>query len=139
MTKDEELSKYMVMIEQYKEQMGQLEVQAQYLQAALADYSKAKITLENLLNEDKGTETLIPIGGGAFLFATVNDTSKVLYDIGSGLVVERSFEESIKKIDERIDNIQKNQEKLNSMIDQYQAEAAEISEKAQKLMNEDKK
>jgi prefoldin alpha subunit len=139
MTQDEELSKYMVLIEQYKEQMNTLDTQSQYLQAAVADYSKAKITLEQLSKADDGSEALIPIGGSVYLYANVKDTSKVLFDVGAGITTEKSFDDAIKKIDERIDNIQKNQEKLGAMIEQLQAEAIEISNKAQKLLSEQEK
>ena len=42
MTKDEELTRYMTVIEQYKEQMSSLETQSSYIQAAVADYNKAQ-------------------------------------------------------------------------------------------------
>ena len=48
MTKEEELSQYMYQIEQHKEQLNQLDMQSQYLQSAIMDYSKAKIALEQL-------------------------------------------------------------------------------------------
>jgi prefoldin alpha subunit len=136
MTKDEELQRYMVMIEQYKEQLNQLEMQGQYLQAAVMDYNKGKLTLENISKADDGTESLIPIGGGVFIYATVKDNSNVILDIGSGIAAEKSFEDAIKKIDMRLETLQKNQDQLNSMIEQIQSEAADVSAKAQKLMNE---
>ena len=136
MNKDEELNRYMVQIEQYKEQMGQLEMQFQYLHAALADYNKAKMTLENLSNADAGSEVLVPIGGGAFIGATAKNTSKVLMDIGGDLVTEKTPEDVIKKIDERLENLEKTQEKMNEMMQNLQNEAAEVSAKAQKLVSE---
>jgi len=139
MSKDEELQKYMILLEQYKEQINQLEMQSQYLQAAAMDYSKAKITLENLSKTDDGTETLIPIGGGAFVYASLENTSKVLIDIGSDLVAEKNCEDAIKKIDARLEELQKNQDKLNAMMEQFQAEAIDISAKAQKIANEQQK
>ena len=139
MSKDEELQKYMILLEQYKEQINQLEMQSQYLQAAAMDYSKAKITLENLSKTDDGTETLIPIGGGAFVYASLENTSKVLIDIGSDLVAEKNCEDAIKKIDAKLEELQKNQDKLNAMMEQFQAEAIDISAKAQKIANEQQK
>ena len=70
MTKDEELTKYMALIEQYKEQMNSIETQFSYLQAAINDYNKAKITLEQLSNTESGAEILLPIGGCTFINAT---------------------------------------------------------------------
>ena len=139
MSKDEDLQKYMILLEQYKEQISQLEMQSQYLQAAAMDYGKAKITLENLSKTEEGSETLIPIGGGAFIYATLKNTSKVLIDIGSELVAEKNLEDAIKKIDVRIEELQKNQDKVNAMTEQFQAEAADISAKAQKIVNEQQK
>jgi len=139
MTKDEELSRYMVLIEQYKEQLNTLDMQAQYLQAALNEYNKAKITLENLNKSDNNTEALIPIGGSVYLYANIKDTSKVLLNIGAGISTEKSFEDAIRKIDERVENIQKNQDRLTMMAQQLQAEAEEVSNKAQKLIEEQQK
>ena len=136
MNKDEELNRYMVQIEQYKEQMGQLEMQFQYLHATLADYNKAKMTLENLSNADAGSEVLVPIGGGAFIGATAKNTSKVLMDIGGNLVTEKTPEDAIKKIGERLENLEKTQEKMNEMMQNLQNEATEISAKAQKIISE---
>ena len=136
MTNDDELTKYMVLIEQYKEQLTTLETQTSYLQAAIADYSKAKITLENLENADKESEFLFPIGGNTFVEATTKNTLKVLIDIGAGLITEKTPEMAIKKIENRIEDLQKNQEKLIEMIQKLQNEATEVSAKAQQLIGE---
>ena len=138
MTKEEELSKYMAMIENYKEQLNSLDLQAQYLQAAMADYTKAKMTLEQLSKNDEGVEVLLPIGGSTFINAKAKDTSKVLFDIGSGFIAEKTSEDAIKKIDNRMENLQQTQEKISSMIQKLQAEATEISTKAQKIIAEEK-
>ncbi|KYK21205.1 hypothetical protein AYK24_09475 [Thermoplasmatales archaeon SG8-52-4] len=135
MTNDEELTKYMTLIEQYKDQMSQLELQSQYINAAIGDYAKAKMTVEKLNNLESGNELLLPIGGSTFINAKANDTSKVLIDIGGGIVIEKKSEDAIKKIDKRIEDLQKTHEKLIQMIQNIQAETSEIYSKAQKLMN----
>jgi prefoldin alpha subunit len=139
MTKDEELTRYMTLIEQYKEQMNSLETQSSYLQAAVADYNKAKITIENLCKTSKGEEILLPIGGSTFIRAASIDSSQVLFDIGAGVVTEKSSEDAIKNIDKRIEDLQKTQERLVEMMQNLQNEAAEISQKAQQLISEGKK
>jgi len=138
MTKDEELSRYMILIENYKEQLNSLDMQYSYLQAAIADYNKAKITLEQLIKADDGTEVLLPIGGSTFVNATAKSTSKVLFGIGGGIVTEKTSEDAIKKIDKRIESLQQTQEKLSSMAQQLQTEATQISDKAQRLLEEKK-
>jgi len=139
MTKDEELTKYMALIEQYKEQMNTLEMQSQYLKAAIADYNKAKITIEQLSNTDTGTEILLPIGGSTYINAAAKNTSKLLFDIGGGIVTEKTSDDAIKKIDKRIEGLQKTQEKLIEAMQNLQNEATEVSAKAQKLLAEEQK
>ena len=136
MTNDEELSRYMIMIEQYKEQINQLEMQSQYVQAAINDYSKAKITLENVEKTEKGTDVLLPIGGGALIEASVKNTDNVLFNIGADIVIQKNIESAVKKIEEKIESLQKSQEKIVDTIQRLQMEATQISEKAQKLMSE---
>ena len=81
MTKDEEFNRYMMIVEQCKEQMNQLEMQSQYLQAAVMDYNKAKITIEKLNEIEKDTNMLIPLGGGTFIDATAKKQSKILLSV----------------------------------------------------------
>jgi len=136
MTKEEELSKYMAQIEYYKEQMNSLETQLSYVQAAINDYNRAKITIEQLEKTENNSDILLPIGGGTYVDAKSNDTSKVLFDIGSGLVTEKKSGDAIKKIDERIQELQQNIDKISAIMQQLQAEATDISVKAQKLYTE---
>lgn len=136
MNKEEELSRYMVLVERYKEQIKQLEMQSNYLQNAINEYNMAKVTLDQLSKQEKEIDSIIPIGGGSYINATLKDTSKVLFDIGSGIVTEKTFDDAIKKIDERIENINKTRERVQSMIQQVESEASQISNKAQELMSE---
>ena len=139
MTKDEELSKYMTLIEQYKEQMSSLETQSSYMQAAIADYTKAKMTIEQLSKTSKGEEILLPIGGSTYIKASTIDSSQVLFDIGAGVVTEKSTEDTIKNIDKRIEDLEKTHERLVEIMQNLQNEATEISQKAQNLISEGKK
>lgn len=138
MSKDEELTKYLALIEQYKEQINSVEMQSSYLQAVVNEYNKVKITLEEIVKIEKGSEVLLPIGGSTFIQANITNPSKVLFDIGAGIVIEKTSDNAIKKIDKRIEDLQKTHEKLMTIIQNLQNEATEISEKAQKLLNEEK-
>jgi len=133
MNNDEELAKYMAEIEQYKEQLQALEMQGQYIQTAINDYNKGKITLKNLENVKDNIDFLVPIGGSTFINAKSSNVTKVLFDIGSGYVIEKNIDEAIAKIDKRIEDLQKTQESLSSMMDKTQMEAMDISAKAQEL------
>jgi len=135
MTKEEELQEHMALIEQYKEQLNSLEVQFSYLQNAIMDQTKAKMTLEHLSKVDTGVDVLLPIGGGAFIDATAKKTAKVLFDVGDGIVIEKKSDDVIDAIDKKIKTLQQTEEKISSMVQKLQTEAAEVTDKAQKLMS----
>ena len=139
MTREEELQKHMGMIEYYKEQLKSLEMQFSYLQSAILDQTKAKITLEKLSKEKNDAEVLLPIGGGAYLNAIAKDPSKVLFEVGDGVVIEKTADEAAKKLGNRINELQKTEEKISSMAQQLQMGAAESSEKVEKILSENKK
>ena len=138
MSKDEELAKCLTLIEQYKEQINSVEMQSSYLQAIINEYNKVKITLENIVKINKGSEVLLPLGGSTFIEANITNPSKVLFDIGAGIVTEKTSSNAISKIDERIEDLQKTQEKLMTILQNLQNEATEVSAKAQKLLGEEK-
>ncbi len=136
MGKEEEITRNLTMIEYYKEQLSSIDMQAQYLQVAIADFHKAKITVGQLHNAADKSEILIPVGGGTFLNGILTDRSKVLVDIGAGLVTERTVDDAVKKIEERIKTLRENQEKLISMAQKLENDATELSQKTQQMMND---
>ncbi len=138
MTKDEEVSRYLMIVEQCKEQLNQLEMQSQYIQAAIMDYKKARLTIEHLKELEKETEMMFPIGGGAYINTIAKKQEKILLDIGANIVTEKTYDEAIRKIDDRIKNIEKSQIRLNDMTENIQKQGEEAAEKAQKLLNEEK-
>lgn len=139
MVTDEEITKNLTMIEYYKEQLGSIDIQIQYFQAAVADYQKAKLSIEQLDKTKGKPDILIPVGTGIFVYASAKETSKILIDIGDGIVAEKTVDEALKKVDSRIEVLQKNQEKLLAMAQQMQQEAVDLSNKTQALINETKK
>ena len=138
MTTEEDVTRNLTLIEYYKEQLSSIDMQMQYLQAAMADYQKAKMTIEQLEKTEEKTDIIVPVGSGVYINALAKDTSKVLLDIGAGVVTEKTVENALKKIDERIEYMQESQKKLLTIAQQVQAEATELSEKTQKLMAEAK-
>ena len=138
MKKDEEITRNLSLIEYYKEQLNNLNYQSQITQAAILEFQKAKITIDQLKKSDKNSEILIPIGGGTYLNGLLKNESNVLVDVGSGIVIEKDLDSAIKKIDERIKNLQESQEKIVSMAQRIELEATELSEKTQKLVEESK-
>jgi prefoldin alpha subunit len=136
MTKEEDITKNLTLIEYYKQQLESIELQLQYLQSTLMEYQRAKITVEQLSCTDDASEILIPVGGGTFLNGSLKNASSVLIGVGAGIIVEKPVEEAMNKLDERITRIQENLDKMVSLGQKIQNDAEELSRKTQKMMEE---
>jgi prefoldin alpha subunit len=136
MTKEEEITKNLTLIEYYKQQLESIEMQLQYLQSTLVDYQRAKMTVEQLHTADENAEVLIPVGAGTFVNGSLKSSSSVLIGVGAGIVVEKSADDAKAKLDERMKRIQENLEKMASLGQKIQCDAEELSRKTQQMMEE---
>jgi prefoldin alpha subunit len=136
MTKEEEITRNLTLIEYYKQQLESIDMQLQYMQTTLADYQRAKITIEQLHDATENSDLLIPVGGGTFVNASLKNTSNVLIGVGAGIVVEKTIDEAVIKLDERINRIQENLEKMLALGQKIQSDAQELSHKTQHMMEE---
>jgi len=138
MTKEDELQKYMTSIEYYKEQLKTLEYQFSLIQSTVADQTKAMITLEKLHGVKNDSELLLPIGGGAFINATLKNSSKILYDVREEIVIEKTIEDTIKNIEIRINELHQTEEKISTMAQQIQNESSDAQNKAEMILSQNK-
>jgi prefoldin alpha subunit len=138
MATEKTITQNLTLIEYYKEQLNSLDMQLQISQTALNDYTKAKLTLENLSKSTKEGDILIPIGGGTFIKGNLTENKKILTDIGAGIVTEKPIKDALAKVDERIKLMQENRDKLINLAQKIQTEATELSQKTQELMQESK-
>jgi prefoldin alpha subunit len=136
MTKEEEITKNLTLIEYYKQQLESIDMQLQYLQSTLMDYQRAKMTVEQLSGVDDNSEVLIPVGAGTFVNGSLKNASNVLIGVGAGIVIEKPVEDAMGKLDERIKRIQENLDKMASLGQKIQCDAEDLSRKTQQMMEE---
>ena len=139
MTKEEEITRNLTLIEYYKQQLESIDMQLQYLQSTIADYQRAKMTVEQLHAVDENAEILIPVGAGTFVNGSLKNSSNVLIGVGAGIVIEKPIDDAITKLDERTKRLQENLEKMFSLGQKIQSDAEELSHKTQHMMEEAQK
>ena len=128
---------YLAMIEMYREQMENIEMQSTYIKAIIDDYLKAKLTIENLEKREKG-EILIPIGGGVFVPAKCEGVSKVLVSEGADIVIKKDLKGAKESLDRNINTLQENLKQLSEMHEKIRDRIGELSEKVRELIEERK-
>jgi prefoldin alpha subunit len=82
-------------------QFNELNQQQSFLARAFAEVSAGREALRGL-SENAPSEILIPLGGGIFVKGNAPPPSQVLLGIGADVVIERSREEALSFVEERL-------------------------------------
>ena len=116
-----------------------LESTAEYLQsrvnlinAAITELNLASMSLEGIEKKDSDS-IFVPIGGGAYVKAKLEDTDKVVYGIGAGIAVEKSIKEAKEGIANRIAELSKTKAALEQQLNQVLMRMQEGQNKLQEL------
>jgi len=116
-----------------------LETTAEYLQtrvnlinAALTELNLASMSLEGIEKKDSN-HIFVPIGGGSYIKARLEDTDKIVYGIGAGISIEKTIKEAKEGIANRIDELNKAKVALEQQLNQVLARLQEERNRLQEL------
>lgn len=101
----EEIQKRYLGLQDFSLQLKQLQEQLANLEAQIFEMQRTKESIEDLEKMKNKKEILIPISNGIYTKAELNSSDKLLVNIGADLMVNKSFEETKKLIDEQIQEL----------------------------------
>ncbi|WP_445476069.1 prefoldin subunit alpha [Methanococcoides methylutens] len=99
-------------------QAESLQQQMGMVQMSIEDCTRAIGTLEELEAVSGSINTMLPLGGGAFVHANVANVEKVVVSVGAGISVEKSPAEAKELLNQRKEELSKVVERLNGSIAQ---------------------
>ncbi|NJE25151.1 prefoldin subunit alpha [Thermococcus sp. MV5] len=101
------------------------------------EFQAVKETLEGLKNiEEENPEILVPIGAGSFLKGRIEDKNNAIVSVGSGYAIEKSINDAITYLDERIREYDEAIKKTQEALQQLEGKLQNLTQKAQKLQQE---
>jgi prefoldin alpha subunit len=92
-------------LQMLSQQMKQAEQQVETFDNQLIELESVKQSLTELGEVKKGTDLFVPASGGIFVKATIQETNKLLVNVGSNIVVAKTVKETVGMIDEQIKEI----------------------------------
>ena len=127
MSNEEEVRRAATVLDSQRAQLESLARQEEILQYSLEELLRARETVSSARQAGKGTEALVPVGAGAFLFMNVKESDKALMSIGSDLVLEESVDKVLEKLDARVKEIEEAStilsEKISDLDDRVRVQA----------------
>jgi prefoldin alpha subunit len=118
MTADSELNEKVFQAEMLRKQAEAAAEQLDVVMKTLMEMTATKEALAEIGKAGKGTETLVPLGAGVYVKASVSDTEKVFMGLGAQTVVEKDVDSCLKILDEQIVKIEEARQRLTETVDQ---------------------
>ena len=107
MTESErELQQLVDALPQYENQIRYWESQLEAISNVRADIFQAQDTLNGMMDSKDGMEMLVPVGHNTSIFTNVNHLDRILIGIGSRVYMETSREDSIKRLNKRLEGLE---------------------------------
>jgi prefoldin alpha subunit len=122
------------MLQQYLGEFSQrLEIMAREMELIEHQRLESIAAGETLqvLNEAPDETVLLQLGGGASLRVKVINPDKVLLNIGSDVIVQRTNAESIAFLQDRVKEMEVIEKKLAASMEQIQKQAQDIAKKVE--------
>ncbi len=122
-----EKDKKMLKVRQLEQQMHIFQRDITNGKNALREIATTIGTLENLKKEKGEQNSLVPLGSGVFTNAKISNLNKLLIEIGSGVIVEKTVDETIEIITIRRDKITLNLNKMSRDVSILSKEYNELA------------
>ena len=123
---------------EYENQIRYWESQLDAISNVHADIIQAKETLNGMLDSENKMEMLVPVGHNTSIFTTVEDVDRILVGIGSRVYMETSRIDSVKRLDRRIEDLEKASKTYHENLTKAQQDYVTIRERAEYLSSQKK-
>jgi len=120
---EEQLRRAAAVLDSYRGQLEALSRQSEVVRVSLDEYRRARETVVRYREAGAGKEVLLPVGADSFVRATSTDPEKVLTSIGSDLVIEDSAENTAKRLEARIESLEKAASAVSTRMGEVQSRA----------------
>ena len=137
MTESErELQQLVDALPQYENQIRYWESQLEAISNVKADIFQAQDTLNGMMDSKDGMEMLVPVGHNTSIFTNVNDLDRILIGIGSRVYMETSREDSIKRLNKRLEGLEEAGKTYQESLQKAQEDYMAVRERAEQLNSE---
>lgn len=130
---DDEMRRLAVELRLLEGTADSLQSRINFLNAAWAELSVARQTLEGLEKEQVDTPVFVPIGGGSYTKARLGAVDSVVYGVGAGVAIEKTLKEAKEGVDNRLSDLEKTRQSLEQQLSQVLRKIQEDQDRFQEL------
>lgn len=125
-----ELQELSQQLQELDAQQEALEGEIDELQNEQAEVTEAVSALESL---ETGSTVQVPVGGGAFVRATVDNIDEVVVDVGGGFAAEQPRDDATATLQTKRNTLSERIDEVEAEIDELESEIDEVEQRAQQV------
>ena len=114
------------------QQIKEIQEQLQALESQSAELLQIEMAIDELAGIAKGAEMLVPVAGGIFIRTELKDASTFLLNVGAGMTVEKSQDETKILLERQRDDLLSLQTDLAQRLEVLIDTAVELQQLLQK-------
>jgi len=117
---------------------GEMQTRIGMVDAALREFNSASTTIHGLGEMEKGSEILVPVGGGSYLKATIADKEQVFISVGAGITTEKATKDAVEFLENQTAELNKSRSSLQKQFAQVLERMETVRSELQKISNASK-
>ena len=133
MSPEQEMQSLQSYLNEYSQQFELLSQQMQMIETARAESLASIEALEALAAADGEVSTLLMLGGGVSVRATVTDTKNMLVGIGAGVTVEKSAGDAVAFLRDRLTEMDASGKRLSERLGKLQSQITVVQKRMQEI------
>ena len=133
MSPEQEMQSLQSYLNEYSQQFELLSQQMQMIETARAESLASIEALEALAAADGEVSTLLMLGGGVSVRATVTDTKNMLVGIGAGVTVEKSAGDAVAFLRDRLTEMDASGKRLSESLGKLQSQITVVQKRMQEI------
>jgi len=135
LSSEEELRRAILEVRLLEGTAESLQTRLSLLEAARTEFQMSEAALTGL-SEHREEPVLVPIGGGSYIKARLEDREKVIVGVGAGVALEKSFDEAKQIAGSQLGELEKArgtlQQQLAQVLNGLEAARGKIRELSQR-------
>ncbi|WP_092635202.1 prefoldin subunit alpha [Haloplanus vescus] len=120
-------------LEAIEEEIEELEDEIEGYRDEQAEIDEAVEAIETL---DSGSTVQVPLGGGAYLRAEIQDIDEVIVDLGGGYAAEQDEDDAVDALERKRDLLDDRVDDVQDEISELESESEEIEQQAQQMQQQ---
>jgi prefoldin alpha subunit len=113
-----ELERLVVELQLLENALDTIQTRVGLVNASINELRMANATLEGLKKEQKGSTILVPLGGGSYMKAKIEDVERLIVGIGADVAVEKTVNATQEDVGTRILELEKARTALQQQLEQ---------------------